>query len=301
MQEDWPVLEEALRKRDLRELSLVLSAVGIEHRIEPAEQGWQLRVAPGQHDAARLEVERYVLENAVVPERPPRLVTLDSGWAGVLGFWLVIWCLPWLESTFFELPWREVGAMHAADVRDGEWWRTITALTLHGDFAHLIANSGFGALFGLFVGRFLGSGFGWLLVLLAGALGNGLNALLQPDGFRSLGASTATFAALALVTTYVWRLGYFRGSGWRRSLAPLGGGLALLALTGTGGENTDVVAHFTGFAAGAGLGAAAAPFDPRRLGRSGQLIAGVLSLVLLVLAWRFALTAAAGAASAVGL
>jgi len=298
MAEPWPVFEEALRKRDLRELSLVLSAVGIAHRIEPAGQGWQLLVPPEQYAAARLEYERYLLENAVVPERPPRLVTLDSGWAGVFGFWLVLWCLPWLEGTFFELPWRAAGAMDAAEVRQGEWWRTVTALTLHGDFAHLIANSGFGALFGLFVGRFLGSGFGWLLVLLAGALGNGVNALLQPEGFRSLGASTATFAALAL-TTYVWRLGYFRGGGWRRSLAPVGGGLALLALTGTGGENTDVVAHFTGFAAGAALGAAAAPFDPRRLGRSGQVIAGGLCLALLALAWRLALAGAAGAAGAV--
>ena len=39
-------------------------------------------------------------------------------------------------------------------------------------------------LFGLFVGRYLGSGFGWLLVLISGALGNALNAWLRSEERR---------------------------------------------------------------------------------------------------------------------
>ena len=46
-----------------------------------------------------------------------------------------------------------------------------------------------------------------------------------------------------------------RGSGWRRGVAPLFAGFALVVWTGTGGENTDVAAHFTGFGAGVALGA----------------------------------------------
>ena len=59
--------------------------------------------------------------------------------------------------------------------------------------------------------------------------------------------------------------------------------------TGLGGERTDVLAHLTGFLAGFAMGWLIAPFDARRLGRSGQVIAGVLALGLLVQAWSLAL------------
>ena len=143
----------------------------------------------------------------------------------------------------------------------------------------------FGAVFGLFVGRYLGSGLGWLLVVLAGTGGNLLNAYIQNDGFRSLGASTATFAALALAGAFVWRRGYLRGWDWRRRFAPVFGGIAMLAYTGFGGGNTDVVAHVTGFGCGLVLGIGAGGFDPRPLGRAGQAVCGALALALVAGAW----------------
>ena len=139
----------------------------------------------------------------------------------------------------------------------------------------------------------MGSGFGWLLILLAGAAGNGLNAVLQADEFRSLGASTATFGALGVGATFFWRHGYFRGRSWKRNFAPVFAGIALLAFTGIGDENTDVVAHFMGFIAGTLLGMGAASFDLRRLGRSGQYLSGGLALGLLAMAWYLAGTASA--------
>jgi hypothetical protein len=67
-------------------------------------------------------------------------------------------------------------------------------------------------------------------------------------------------------------------------------GLALLAFTGTGGENTDILAHFAGFAVGAGVGALCARLPMPPPGRSGpQWIAALASLALLTLAWTLAL------------
>lgn len=278
------------------ELGLVLTAVAIEHQIEFDGHEWCLQVREADAAAAAAEISAYWRENRPAPDpsSPLRVPNVDSGWIGVLGYLLVIWALPSLESSLtFGWNWREAGVMHAGAVTGGEWWRTITAMTLHGDFAHLVGNSLFGAVFGLFVGRYLGSGAGWLLVLLAGALGNGLNALIQPDVFRSVGASTATFAALALVGSFVWRRGYMRGWDWRRRFAPVFGGIALLAFTGFGGENTDVVGHLTGFGFGFLLGFIAAGLDLRRLGVSGQVICGAAALCLVVWAWSLAGAAAA--------
>jgi membrane associated rhomboid family serine protease len=274
-------------RESLAEASLVLTAMSIEHRVEAEERVWGLLVPLPLAMNATTQLQKYRLENRYLPPPPKTVFDIDSGWYGVLGYLVVIWMLPWLEANW-AYGWREVGNMHAGLVRDGEWWRCITALTLHADLGHIVANSFFGAAFGLFVGRHLGSGFGWLLVLVSGALGNAMNAWLQPDEFRSIGASTATFAALGLGPAYVWRRGYFRGRGWRRNFMPVFAAIALLAYTGVGGENTDVVAHFMGFAAGVGSGVLAATFDVRRLGVSGQYLAGMAATGLAALAWSYA-------------
>ena len=283
---DWIVIRRSRDRTPIAEAALVLSAVDIDNRIEHHERQWLLLV-PEQHaSSAESQLDDYVEENRPSIEFKPRVITFDSGWAGVAGYLCVIWLLPSLETlAVLDWNWREIGAMQAGLVTSGEWWRTITALTLHGDLGHIVANSFFGAIFGLFVGRYLGSGFGWLLVLLGGAFGNYLNAWMQAPGFVSIGASTATFAALGLSGAFIWRRGYHRGGGWRRSFAPLFAAIALLAYTGVGGERTDVLAHFTGFACGVTLGMLAASFDIRRLGHSGQFIAGGLALWCVLYAW----------------
>jgi rhomboid protease GluP len=275
-------------QESLAEASLVLTAVAIEHRIELDFGTCALMVPKPMAMTATSQLENYRHENRYLPPPPKTVFTVDSGWIGVLGYLLIIWMQPWLEANW-ALDWRQAGHMQAGLVSAGEWWRCITALTLHADLGHIIGNSLFGALFGLFVGRYLGSGFGWLLILIGGGLGNGLNAWVQVDEFRSIGASTATFAALGLGPAYVWRRGYFKNQGWRRGLTPIFAAIALLAYTGVGGENTDVVAHFMGFAVGVGLGMLAATFDVRRLGVSGQYLAGIAAATTVAIAWSKAL------------
>ena len=286
---DWLPVREGRVAEALTDASLVLTALDIEHRIERTGRNCHLLVAAQDAERAAAELARYQEENRPLAQTQNGPRVMEGGWVGVAGYLLIIWLLPTLEvSHTFTWDWRASGVMHVAAVMDGEWWRTVTALTLHSGVAHLLGNSLFGAAFGIFIGRHMGSGFGWLLVLLAGVAGNATNAFLQADDFRSLGASTATFGALGLGATFFWRRGYFHGRSWKRNFAPVFAGITLLAFTGIGGENTDIVAHFTGFAAGAALGLAAASFDLRRLGKSGQYLSGGLALGLVSLAWYMA-------------
>ncbi|MDP6377065.1 MAG: rhomboid family intramembrane serine protease [Pseudomonadales bacterium] len=282
----WRCIQQSHERWRLREAGLVLSSVEIEHRVEEVGGIWGLWVRLEDEPRARLQLEKFVAENRQKPRsRHPVPVDIDTGLRGVLGYLGVIWLLPLLQGVFVSVDWYGQGAMVAVRVMEGEWWRTITALTLHGDLTHIVSNSVFGAVFGLFVGRHLGSGFGWLMVLLTGAAGNWVNAALQPDQFASVGASTATFAALGLVAAFIWRRGYLRARDWQRSFAPVFAAIALLAFTGTGGENTDVAAHFAGFVAGLGAGLIVARLELSRLGKSGQVLSGVLALGLVVWAW----------------
>ena len=287
--EDWILVMSATRRDVVTEASLVLVARDIEHHVTRDRGTYRLIVPPPQAERAAEELRRYREENRPQSARPSGPPILASGFAGVAAYVVAIWLLPSLEQTAaFGWDWRAAGTLHAGAVLEGDWWRTVTALTLHGDLGHLLGNTLSGIVFGWYIGRYLGSGFGWLLIVAAGAIGNYFNAMLQPEAFRAIGASTASFGALGLGATYFWRGGYFANRDWRRSVAPLFAGLALLAFTGVGDENTDVVGHFLGFAAGAGLGIGAAWLDPRRLGRSGQHLSAYLLLVILVLSWYLA-------------
>ena len=281
----WRPIRRGSTRRQLAEASLVLTAVGVEHVVSKDEYDWCLKVPEDQAADAVAHLEKYILENQPLPPAPvPDQV--DSGVAGVLGFLLVIWAIPYFQATdLFGWDWRALGRLEAGGVMSGEWWRTITALTLHADLGHILGNSAFGAVFGLFAGRFMGSGLAWLLILLGGALGNAVAATMRPDDFMAIGASTATFSALSLSSAFVWRRGYFRGRGWRRAFAPIFAAVALLSFTGIGDEKTDVLAHFTGFAAGLGLGYWSAGLPIRWLGRIGQKLCGGVALGLVTIAW----------------
>jgi rhomboid protease GluP len=125
----------------------------------------------------------------------------------------------------------------------------------------------------------------------AASAANLLNAYIQPGMHVSVGASTAVFATLGLLAGFEWRR---RASAPERRAwrwAPVLAGIFLLGFLGTGGENTDVLAHLTGFAAGAAAGVAHATWRlPRR--PVAQWVAGVASVALVAAAW---VTALAGA------
>ncbi len=266
----------------------MLASVGLEHHIHRVDGTWHLLVRPERAAAAEHQLTQYERENRFKPAPPTPVDIVDNGRLGVLGYLLVIWSEPFVEFIAGG-DWRAAGVMHAGAVLDGDWWRTVTALTLHADLGHILANSLFGSVFGWLACRYLGSGLAWLLVVIAAAGGNGINALVQAAEFRSIGASTAVFASLGLVGTFVWRRGYLRAWGWRRSFAPVFAAIAMVAYTGTGGENTDVAAHLFGFACGAVIGLAVARRNLRWLGHSGQVLAGTLTCALIGYAWWLAL------------
>ncbi len=165
----------------------------------------------------------------------------------------------------------------------------VTALTLHSGLGHLAGNLVFGVLFGLFAGRLLGSGVAWLAIVLAGAMGNLLNTLLLESAHRSIGASTAVFAALGIVAGYVWKAQLMSQERWVYRNGPIVGGLALLMYTGTGDANTDIGAHLFGFLTGFGTGMLLTRARERILDTKLQLLTGSATILLIITAWSAAL------------
>jgi rhomboid protease GluP len=291
--EPWIAIASAPDERHAADLGLVLMARGIEHVRQPGVVGWDVSVPVSKAAEARAEIAEYLFENKrAVGQR--RVEEVGDGLPGMIAYLVILlgifFCV---HASVLSLDWFDAGRLVAGRVMDGEWWRTVTALTLHWDLDHLGGNLVFGAFFGFFIGRYLGRGIGWLAVLVSAALANAFAALLLEPTHTSLGASTAVFAALGILTAFTWRRGYLRETPWRWRLAPIVAGLGLLAFTGAGGENTDLFAHLAGFIAGFGSGLGLARWlTLRRLrSRTTQRLCTAAALLLVAGAWLWGLIA----------
>ncbi len=185
--------------------------------------------------------------------------------------------------------WFERGSADAERILLGELWRTVTALTLHADVTHVLANALFGALFLSAVCGALGAGVGCALVLLSGAGGNLANALFQSSHHVSVGASTAVFGAVGLLSGLAVARRQRQRSPRRHAWVPIGAGLAILAMLGTAGARVDLWAHLFGLLVGGALGIPvgfALSRPPRPL---VQWVLGGAALMAVLYCWGLAL------------
>lgn len=274
------------------ESRLVLHAAGIHAGAVHRDGWWLVTVREADRERATEELAAYRAEMGEQPEEPAaKIPTYQGAWTGVLGYSLVIAGVAWLEHwSAFGWPWLEAGRVDSGRVTSGEWWRVLTALTLHSDARHLLSNLVFGGVFGLLAGRVLGGGVGWFAIVAGGALGNFANAVMRGPEHWSIGASTGVFAALGIMVAHALRPRSERSEKPLRRWSPLIAGVTLLAMTGLGGERTDVAAHVTGFLAGLLIGWLGCRLPDRWLASPRvQLAAGALALGAIVLAWSLAL------------
>ena len=272
--------------------TLVLEAAGIPYRIRQ-ESGESIIVVPTPFAAqARIEIDAYAMENQASPSVTPAVLEQGNGWPGVFGYAIVLVLMFLLQRQgILSEEWFDAGKTNAGLIRQGEWWRTVTALSLHSDLIHLVGNIGFGGLIGLFVGQLLGSGLAWISILFAGAAGNLLNALVRDPRHTSVGASTAVFAAFGIIAAFASiRRRQTHASKFAR-YAPIVGAAVLLSFLGTSGERTDVFAHVAGFFCGLLLGALLGKLGDRIVtGTRNQFLLGIGALGCLAVTWLIALT-----------
>lgn len=299
---------------------LTLASAGIRRRFRhgAAPGRWDVQVPEADLERARAEIEAYLREN---PDA--MLEALDGDHAGAVTFpgesgsqeLSLAWSRGWGLAAAGALMAGQAalaaggveryGTAVASRIMSGEVWRALTALWLHADAAHLGGNMLGLGMFGGMVGLRTGAGIGWLLVVLAGTLGNVLNAWLYAGilgiEHRSIGASTAVFAAVGLlggVGAFGGRrgTGVFGQQGRLQALIPVGAALGLLAMLGVGEEGkpgVDVAAHACGFVAGLGLGLGWRALGRRiaeRLREAGalQIACGLIALAACAAAWALA-------------
>lgn len=279
------------RRKECLECRLVLTAVGIDSEAVHRDGRWHLVVDRSDAERAAVELESYRRENPdqPAPAPPPRPVP-PGAMVGVFVYAAVLLIVAAAAGrSAWGVDWFAVGRMHAGSVLAGQWWRTVTALTLHLDAGHLVSNLVFGGVFGLLIGHVYGGGVSWLAIVAAGTAGNCLNAFIQPPEHASIGASTAVFGALGLLIPHALSLRRTADETPLRRWSPLIAGLVLLGMIGIGGERTDVAAHVTGLIAGLGIGRLLIRLPDRLLVRvEVQQYAGLAAVALVLAAWAVA-------------
>ena len=263
-EEEWTRVGAFQHMDAAQEHALVILAMGLPCWIEvhPESQNLHLLVAPQHVERVQQELREYTREL----EQHRALPTIDHGsfahspgW-GVYVLWLVILAVVHrLQPQYPMLV--EMGASSSLDLIEGkQLWRPFTALFLHADLEHLLGNLLSGLIFSTLLSSSMGAWRGWMLILICGTIGNAATSILTyPEPYRSIGASTAVFAALGILSGLglAWMLRFRSQIPWLRISAPVIGGVVVLGMTGSGSPdgNTDVMGHVFGFVAGVVAGA----------------------------------------------
>lgn len=295
--------------------ALRLWALVLESRAIPFVQlsvgtRQQVYVPPLAAQCARQELLAFQAESGRKVLSVPAKVHAEGNWAVLFFVLLLLWhgtlaawwavptFLPSFLHDFFATLIRpdgskavSYGGLDAFKLwSEGQWYRAVTALTLHASSQHVLGNTAFGSLFVTLLCRRTGLGVGLLLVVLGGAVGNILNSavrMYQSGAFVSIGFSTGLFAAVGALTGSL-ALAQAKEDR-RKAFVPLAAGGAILAMLGSEGENLDYMAHVFGLLSGFCLGAWAQYLQNRFQFRAlWQWLCAGLALSLLVLSWMWA-------------
>ena len=248
-----------------------------------------LSVPAAEVEMALAGLAAYEKENTAPVQNQNRADDFASLIAGIVVAGVLILshavAVRWKEAA----PWFDQGSAASSRILDGELWRTVTALTLHADLVHLFSNAVAAAIFVTALSSIVGAGLAAALVVLAGACGNLVNALMQGSSHISVGASTAIFGAVGVLGT----LGLVRRrrepTRSRGAWIPIAAALGLLAMLGTGTGRTDLLAHLFGFFCGALLGVPVGLFFPAMPGQVMQWVCGSATVLVLIYCWTLAL------------
>jgi membrane associated rhomboid family serine protease len=303
----WTEVFRSADRQVVDDHALVLTAAGIGSGQAQAFSQHVLLVRIEDAERARAELAKYQGENVSVPAAAEIAQPIERSAGAAIVYVLILLAFDVLQRRQgFGIDWREAGMASAAAIQHGAWWRSVTALALHGDVLHLAGNAVFGAAFGFMLAQSIGFGMAWLGFVVTGGAGNEINAWLQAPSHRAIGASTAVFGMVGILAAHDWvRRRQLHYNVFRR-WAPVAVGTMILAWLGGDARRADprslpdifdvampridVGAHVLGFAVGLALGAAVGWARSRRpqTGKSQAALAGTAA-ALVTVAWILAI------------
>lgn len=295
MAEDQSMTQAVIQAHNQKQadlFSLVLSAARIHHTLQKlGDHSWTIFVCHRDYPRADYELQIFIEENRNWPPPQPGLDEFTPVFQAhallVVGALMLFFSVTGSWSPATE--WFQAGGVNSSLIlNEGQYFRLITALTLHSDIVHLLSNCFLGAFLLHFYFRIVGNGIGLAALLAAAASANLLNVIGHGPGHLSVGFSTAVFSVIGILSAINFRHYKFRNPA--RLLLPLMAGAALLAMLGSSGERTDLGAHFYGLITGliTGLLVSIGPVFRLRERFRLQCLLALSSWFIVFLAWYYA-------------
>jgi membrane associated rhomboid family serine protease len=289
-------IEAAVRVSPSREQAeawdFVLEAVGIPHRVGLAEEGWAVLVPPAMVATALAALDASDREASEEPAREPQAPDHGRSFVGLAAAVTIAAIFLVSGPRADAGRWFRVGSGVAAEIMHGQWWRAVTALTLHADIMHVAGNAVAFIVFLSALGRWLGGGLALFATLLTGTAGNLLTALIYGNPHNVVGASTATFAALGVLggLQFLRRFRARTVGRLKRAFLGIAASLGLFAMLGVGepGGRVDIMAHASGLGFGLAFGVLWGQFMRRPVKQPGQAICLIATVAAVAGAWLLA-------------
>jgi len=276
----------AANRAQARDWALVLESQQVECVIvrQKGGPGWGILVDERDADIAEKQIGLFQKENKGWNWREQ--AATQGGFTHPAAIvWLVALAMLHVLAEVPSSRLKELGMMDVRAYEAGQWWRLFTAVTLHGDWTHLISNFVSGVFFlGMACVRF-GPGAALLGCFFAGAFGNLLGSWFYEPFHRSLGASGMILGGLGMMS--VESIRYWKGhpKGWKRLAACIAAAVMLLLLFGAG-ERTDHIAHMGGFLGGAMIAVPLSLIRQERLTESAwQMVSASVLVALVYVTW----------------
>lgn len=158
--------------------------------------------------------------------------------------------IPYGETTLADMIY-DVGSMNTERIlSNGEYYRSLTSMFLHGSISHIVSNMIFLIALGEMIERAISHARFVLLYFLSGIGGNifsMINVVLSQDYYTAIGASGAIFGLIgAMLVLVVLNDGHYEGISIKRMVLAI----AYMVYSGMQSEGIDNAAHFGGLVFG---------------------------------------------------
>ncbi len=192
-------------------------------------------------------------------------------------------CLFYFYYTIFNKKYFfvSIGANDAYKVLNGEFYRCVTALTLHANIIHLASNIIFFSIIFRYVVKFFGEGLSWFLIIISGIWGNFFTSFIYGSFHSSIGFSTSVFATIGILANINLKI--------LKNYLPLIGAFFLLIMLGGGDKKVDVLSHITGLISGFAITEIILKKYSSIISHKNQIYFKIITISILILSWLFAL------------
>jgi rhomboid protease GluP len=228
----------------------------------------ETRRSPATADAPDDDAPRAGLAGGAPPQARTVRVGLPPGartpWAArvLLGLNIAIFAVPWLLTQALGLPLDDLALVLGAKDNgsiflEGEYYRFLTAMFLHGGLTHILFNAWALYALGFEAERIYGTARFLALYFLAGLAGGAASYALNP--FPSVGASGAIFGLIGALVAFYYTARRVLGGIARQQLGSLLFVILINIGLGLASPNIDNNAHIGGLLMGALAGWLLAP------------------------------------------